>query len=168
MVLFITAINRQAQARQFSYHTGELEKALDLLSSIIELGDTLLKVQIADEDGLLELPLEAFDKEPFSDAIHQLKIEWERILAQPVSPQLVPVLADDLNQRVQKLHQNQEASLRATIDRIQDLIEHTEESLREGTRKARLVTHYQVMIDRYRHSLDKLQECYMITLHRLL
>lgn len=87
MMLFLTALDAEANPRDFSYggHRA-LEDNLDFLTTLVTQGHTLLSAYIIEDNNRTDLPLAAFDGVPISAGIHALQLEWERILSRPPSP----------------------------------------------------------------------------------
>lgn len=155
MILLFEAIDPQKQWRVFTCQLDGLEEVIELLDGLVSEGNTLLKVQISDQDGRLELPCDAFDADSMTGHIRELKREWETVLkpsAEPATPSV-----NDLLHRVRALQRAKTDNYYRTLDQIQCLLETNEATMREGTRKDHLATHYRALIDQYRRYLTRLE-----------
>ena len=77
----ITAINERKEIRQFTYGLNDLGIGLDFIHDLLIKGDSLVSVQITDQQGVINLPIETFDAVPPSKVLDQLETEWKAILA---------------------------------------------------------------------------------------
>lgn len=154
-MLFVTAIDRQAQWRNFSCQLDELELALDVAHSIACQGDTLINVCLLDGTSRLELPAAAFDEHPFTEVIQQLRAEWEFVLAQPVRSARSPMPSGSARQRLHALQEAKIQNLRRTIRHLQALIDTSQRVLLPSLRQERSLRHYQRLVDRQRSALAR-------------
>ena len=84
VTIVITALDPTGQTRQFSLF-ADLEMVLDQLTYLMGKGENVVNACVVDGNQRLELPLEAFDGQPFSAPMQELKQQWEFILSGPVS-----------------------------------------------------------------------------------
>lgn len=84
MILWFTALDKHVQFRNFSCQLTDFDVALDVLCTITAQGSKLLTARIIDEGNHLELSVNAFDGEPLTGPIRQLKEQWQAILSEPV------------------------------------------------------------------------------------
>jgi hypothetical protein len=89
MTVFLTAIDTQQQISPFTVINIELDQVFDLVNRIIINGHRLLSIQIQDKGlYLLELPVEAFNGQDMSQAMQDLKQQWQEALGQTTAPGL--------------------------------------------------------------------------------
>ncbi|GAB4024914.1 hypothetical protein [Spirosoma koreense] len=158
MILALTALTPLDQHRQFTCSLDDLEAVFDLLHRIVSRGDTLLKVQLADKNGKIDLSPELLAETGPENPIRALKQQWEAILAQP--PASLPSgkqFAQEMMDRVTAVHQARITCQTQTLNQMLELLEYTEMVLQDGPYKARLVKHYQLTIERCQQSLMRLQ-----------
>ena len=61
----------------------QLEAGFDFLNKIVASGDKLTSVQLVDDQGVIDLPIEAFDGSSVMELIEWLESQWKVSLAQP-------------------------------------------------------------------------------------
>lgn len=79
MIFCVTFIDECTEIRQFTYALGSLEADLGFIDNI-NIGHCLLRVQLLDKTGAIDLPLEMFDGPPAAIALKQLEAEWKTVL----------------------------------------------------------------------------------------
>lgn len=84
MVFFVTTIDNQGQERSFSYQIDQIETGLDVLSTLVAQGNTLVEVRLYEEGHSTTLPAEAFDGKPVSLALQELENQWHTLLSEPI------------------------------------------------------------------------------------
>ncbi|UHG94836.1 hypothetical protein [Spirosoma oryzicola] len=163
MFLQFTTLTKDRQWREFSCQLDELEVGLDVLLSIVKMGDQLINAYLTDGDSRLALPVEAFEGDSFSEPIGQLKREWEQLLAQPpVSQSLTSVdwRKTEVIEPLIALKQRRIDGLQDTLNQMQQLLYTTELGMQEGPYKTRLITHYELIINRYTNSIARIENIY--------
>lgn len=152
MILSFTAIDKNAQLRDFSCQFTELENALDVLSSIASQGDTLLAAYVTDEESRLELPVEVFDGQQFSASFKQLEEQWQAILNEPIqSKKANDTWYVNLMQQRIKLYEQKIDSLSQLITELQQFRQQAEERIYNERLQTRLINRYNSMLTLYHH-----------------
>jgi hypothetical protein len=163
MVLYLSAIDKKGETRNFSCQLSEFEAAFNILNSIVANGDTLLSANILDADNSTALPLEAFDGVPFLDVFRDLESEWKSALGAS-ELQFSPINRQEMvnwtRQRV-NWYESRITSLELTISRVGLLLDRTKEA------QTRLVDHYKSLINSYNRMLLKTRFMHKLALDRL-
>lgn len=128
----------------------DLETFFGLVLMATQQGDTLVSATLKDQKGYLLLPVTELRDAPFSNPIRQLRQQWEAILAQPSRAYLTK---RELTQRLHKSQDDTLASIRSTLCITQDLLEQSQQCLREGPHKTRLLNRYQHILTVYNQML---------------
>ncbi|WP_420151076.1 hypothetical protein [Spirosoma sp.] len=152
MILSFTAIDASAQLRNFFYQQEELENALDILSAIASQGDTLLNACIIDEKSRLELPVEAFDGQQFSDSIKQLEKQWQTVLSESTrTTEENDTWYVELTRQRVKLYEDRLDQLTKTINQLEVLYQHTEDYMFNERLRTNLINRYSSLLAQYGH-----------------
>ncbi|MFD2934543.1 hypothetical protein [Spirosoma flavum] len=168
MLLTFTAIDKQAQLRDFSCWLTSLEGAFDALSAISLAGNQLIKAEIIDNEQHTVLPVEAFNGEIFSESIQQLENQWRQIL----TPLIKPVSKADqwliklTRQRIRSIQIGIEQSCRM-IDQLEIVLQGTKALICSELQRVRLITRYELMIRSKRNYLATLRDQQNLVLNRL-
>ncbi|RZK37675.1 MAG: hypothetical protein EOO61_08685 [Hymenobacter sp.] len=89
MILVLDAIDPNGNTRRFATEIPTLESSFDFLSTLVSKGNILLKAYVKDGKQRYELPVEAFDGLPLAVGIHTLQEEWQAILTNAYSKNLI-------------------------------------------------------------------------------
>ncbi len=169
MTFSFTTVTPKTEFRKFFYYVREVEDGLDVLNRIAAGEDTLVKVELIDNNKRTSLPVEAFDGECFSEPIQRLKEEWRQILSQPVNVKSIH------NQRISILLRRQHASTESHITTLERAISKTECSLtqiQDSTLdmpyNSMLLNRYKVILKLYQRHLATAQTRQKVYLARLI
>lgn len=167
MILFFTALSKEATIKTFSCHQNKLEAAFDLLSQIVAQGDSIISAQIIDEDNITELPPQAFDGEPFTEPINKLEKHWRQILNQPIllSPQNHALI--DLTHRRISNQNSRIADIDLTINRLDELLKRAEQGHFKDAITLATAIHLKVMISNYQEYASKIRLKQRVAINRL-
>ncbi|MVM37884.1 hypothetical protein GO730_10265 [Spirosoma sp. HMF3257] len=159
MILAFTAIDQQARLKEFWYQLSELEVALDVLSTIALKGDKILKAQLIEEGVLTELPVEAFDGEIFTNSIHQLEVQWQTILKEPMrSTRPENTWQIELICKQIKIYDDRIAQFALVIDRFEQLRERAGQVSRLEPNRTNLLNHYESTLTTYRGYINRAKD----------
>lgn len=167
MILFMRAIDRQAQHRDFTCQFDQLEMVFEFLSSIVAEGDTLLDAYVVDKNEKKQLPIQAFDGAPFLMAMTGLEQEWKAILKPEDTPSPINYELIHLTEWRVRLSENRLAIHTDTIDQLKELLERTQQILLPGGRKDYLINRYQALIHSKQLELIQAQVCHRFIVERL-
>ncbi|CCH51849.1 hypothetical protein BN8_00802 [Fibrisoma limi BUZ 3] len=169
MILSFTAIDKNAQLRNFSCMLDGLEVALDVLTTIVSFGDTILDAQVEEDDSAIQLPCEVFDGESMSVHIQQLEQEWQAILSEPFRSPKTDGKEEllSLTRRRVTLYETRINLLNQASSTFESLIRQTEEALPEGIRKNQLLDRYRSTLSRHQRLVKRSKVDYMYLLERL-
>jgi len=167
MVLFLTAINRKAEFRDFFCLLGSLEHAFDALSAIAATGDRIIEARLLDEGKWTTLPIDIFDGQSFSTAIRVLETEWQQVLAQPLHAKPVhdPYLIDLTYRQIER-HKTRIAHLRMVIKGIEQQRQKIITTVLKP-HQSRLIDRLDNSISQYQRHLERTQEMQRYTTERL-
>lgn len=158
MILSFTAIDKNAQLRDFFCQQDELESALDILSSIASQGDTLLTASIIDEESRLELPVEVFDGQQFSNSFKQLEKQWQAVLSKPIQPKKAnDTWYIDLTQQRIGLYQRKIDHLSQLINWLEQFRRHAEKYIYDERLRTKAINRYDSTLTRYRQYIHLAQ-----------
>ncbi len=168
MVLFLAALDKEAQLREFSCQLDKLEVAFDFLSTIVARGDTLLSAYILDNEGRTDLPIDVFDGDPFLEAMQEMEKDWQSILSEPLQsdPSQNQYIIQFIQQRVRQ-YETRMTNEKLMIGRLEQLLLRSEENISSGQIRSRLIRDYEAMINRYQVQLIKTKLCHKIAVERL-
>lgn len=157
LALHIKSVDYQQQLRSFHCQLNQLETVLDTLSLIAAAGNVLLEVYIIEDGHRTNLSPQAFDGEDLGKPIRDLEREWEAILS-PLHPGSYPdprlPTLELMLQRIDQ-YESRMAEYDSSITKLKQLFDEAQAWLNEGSRKDRLLIHYQTLIARHQTSIDK-------------
>jgi hypothetical protein len=79
--LSVSSVNWEGQERKFDLYMADLNQCFDILNLVVALGDKVLSAEIRDEqDGIIRLPIAAFDGTPISSQLVLLETELQTLL----------------------------------------------------------------------------------------
>lgn len=156
MILFFSALDNQANHRDFSCGLSSLEANWDLLSSLVAQGSTLLTAYVIDDDVRTNLPLAAFDGFPLSVDIQALQTEWRTILSTPRS--VNSIHREELIALTRQRVHNAERAIIAQermIDYFGKWLERTQKKSISESQRSQLVHQYEMQLAKHRVQLGK-------------
>lgn len=167
MVLLLTALHEE-EVVTFSFRPDKLELGLDFLNLIQAQGETILRAHLIDENGIIELPLDALDGEPFSAPIQELEREWKELLGEP-SPFITHLNQEliEWNLKCIDCCETKMANQALQIDRFEWLRRRAEDVLLLEPAKSRLISRYTTLIDTYTRQKAKSEVFHKQILQRL-
>ena len=159
MIFLLTTVDETGQTREFSSHLDKLERGFDLANEIVAMGHVLLRVRLIDQDTVMNLPLDAFTGESFSDNLQQLEQEWKAILQTPVGHQELArqTHRQDIQRRL-ALYEARIASTEGIISRLMALIERARQLEAIKGRGGQFVQHYQSLVDSFDKQLTQIYQ----------
>ena len=168
MVLFLAALDKEAQLREFSCQLDKLEVAFDFLSTIVARGDTLLSAYILDNNERTDLPIDVFDGAPFLEAMQDMEKDWQALLSAPPQPEQSPNqhIIQFIQQRVRQ-YETRIANEKLMISRLEQLLLRSNEGFSSGHIRSRLIREYEAMISRCQIQLIKTKVCHRLAIERL-
>lgn len=150
MLLCLTTLTPQNEFRKFSLYIDRLEFGFDVLNRIVAKGNKLLRVQLADDQGIVNLPVEAFDGSSILESIKELENEWKFIMeSSPNSEANTRMAISTLIKRQLVVYKNQ-------IERIEPLLKRTE-ALLLRSKEMNLSPHNQALVNSFQRSLTSYQ-----------
>lgn len=82
MLLHFTIDSPTGEHFTHSFQADELESHINALNFFVATGYQLRSASLTDRDGgRIDLPIEAFDGMPMTDAIRELQTEYEQVLS---------------------------------------------------------------------------------------
>jgi hypothetical protein len=154
IMLHLSVITHEAEARNFSCQIKDIESGFDLLCTFVERGETLVNASLIDATGRIQLPVEAFDEHSMSESIRQLTNQWEGLLKAD-SKRPVQWNSSELKKYISFSKRQRTSVMKNTLAHMQYLMQVAQDEMREGPCKTRLLRHYQGIIDRYTNSLAR-------------
>jgi len=146
VTIFIMTLDPTGQSRNFSFF-AKLEVVLEQLNYLIQNGENVIQAYVVDQQQRLELPLEAFDGQPFLAPLQELEQQWQFILSGPQSADSVQkrYSIELAKTRIRHLETNQ-THFERTSERLHSLRQRALERLPEGTNRLNLISHYEQLI----------------------
>ncbi|GAB2552606.1 hypothetical protein [Spirosoma aerophilum] len=158
MHLIFSAIDTQAQFRNFSWWFTNLETIYDVLNSVVARGSQLVKIEIVENDQRTALPVEAFDGTFSSEAIYKLEQEWQQLLSTSVHVQ--PVLNQHmlgLTRQQKKHYENRIAELELAIKTIKEQNQQVMDTVFVEPCRSDLIKKNEMALLQYHHHLAVVQ-----------
>ncbi|CAN5196636.1 hypothetical protein BH09BAC4_BH09BAC4_46060 [soil metagenome] len=156
MILFFSALDHQANHRDFSCGLSSLEANWDLLSNLVAQGNTLLTAYVIEDDVRTNLPLAAFDGFPLSADVQALQTEWRTILSTPRSANSIhkEELIALTRQRVHHAERTVIAQERM-IDYFGKWLERTQKRSISEPKRSQLVHQYEMQLAKHQVQLGR-------------
>ena len=156
MTLSFTTISPEAKFRDFFYYVREIEDGFDALSLIATGEDTLLKVELIDNNIRTSLPVEVFDGERFLEPIQRLKEEWEQVLSQPAN--VKSIQNQQISIRLRRQHtrgENHIVFLERAINKMERYINQLQDSTYNEHYKSTILGRFGLICERYQWQLAR-------------
>lgn len=151
-MLFITALDHEAQHQEFGCGLTSLEENLDFVNRIITEGYTLVTACLVENTSRTDLPVAAFDGVPMTPVLKALQDEWQTILTEPSS--LPSVHQNELKAITRRRLDAYQLNIRGhqqMIGYLEQWLQRTQDRMLSEPRKSRL-------LQQYRHRLAVHQE----------
>ena len=168
MIISFTAINKQLLIKSFAFKTEKLEDGLDFVSFVSSKGDVMLSIQLIDEYGTIDIPLEAFTEEPFSKPIQRLEKQWKKLLEpnRPVPSKHTKELIK-LTRKQLRNHERLLANLDSTIDKLKVLLHRANRKTKDQVSSISVVNHYTALIQNYEQQIGRVRDTQKVALTKL-
>jgi hypothetical protein len=150
MFIALKTINTHLDIQDFSCQLNSLEAGLDVVSSIASKNNRLLEVILVDEGRLTQLPIEAFDGQPFSTCIQQLETQWKLLLSKPANSGL-PL--GDLTRRRIKRHHSNILHLNQAVYLAQQRLQRAQETIHREPHRNLILGQLERSLERCQHNL---------------
>ncbi|RZK37676.1 MAG: hypothetical protein EOO61_08690 [Hymenobacter sp.] len=156
MTLFLTALDQQANQREFDCQLNSLEDSFDFLSRIVARGDTLVSAYILEDSNRTVLPVAAFDGLPLSIGIQALQQEWQSILREPqrFNPIYLEELIELLYRRL-SICETSVAAHKRMVDHFTRSLEWAQTSVSHESTRSYLIHKYEDQLWVYQTQLAK-------------
>lgn len=153
MIFRLTTLDQQGETREFYYHQSTLEDGFDALNAIAANGDVLTRAVVFDESHTLELPIDAFDGQPVSQAIIALEQEWRQLL-EPFNPSTYRQwVLDQMSQRIDR-HETAMLMLEQAIDKTQQRLSRIQVDVLREPYRSRTIHLLTLNLERYQALLS--------------
>lgn len=155
MVLLLFSIIDQNDKVQHFRKYAELEAAFELLSRLKASNSRIQRAFIFDKGQRIDLPLDAFDGQPFIGPIQQLQQEWEAILSKPLPSSAMDThnfLVEITRQRIVR-YKAYIQFIENAVANLQLLVNLLEANFVGASQKKRLLKLYRSMVCVYQRCL---------------
>lgn len=166
MTFWLTSVDETGQLREFRAHLTELTEGLNLVNDVVAMGHVLLRVRLLDGDKSIDLPIDAFTGDSFSDALQQLEQQWQAILQLPATSQgATRQLRRHLVERQLVLCEQRIVSCELVISRLTLLVERAWQAKRPAGNP--ITRHYELIIEKYDREISRIYQTRHQLQHRL-
>ena len=156
MQFHLSAVDQYDQQIEFFLDIDQIERGFNLSNQLIDEGNKQLSAQLIDEQSVIELPIEQFDKDPSIEEIANLEEEWHSILSRPFSSATGFNLAllDMTNKRL-KICESHIARFESLTGNIKALLINLRQMDMSPLTKRLLVDKYEQILYLYQGQIDK-------------
>lgn len=169
MIIRLTTIDLQSQAREFSYQSNSIESGFDIVSQIAAQNTTLIKVELVDQGHYMPLPIEVFDGDSLAIPIRKLEQEWTYLLEQSLQTKKQSTSREFLNWSRQQVHRYEKyiLDINQMIDVFIKLTQETENVFSFREPSLRKADHFRSMLERYELKRTRISAAYELAVERV-
>lgn len=168
VLLLFSLIDQHDKVRHFRSYE-DLEVAFERLSRLRASNNRIQKAFIFDKGQRIDLPLHAFDGQPFVAPIRQLQREWETILSKPLPASAMDThnfLVEVTRQRIVR-YKVYIQFIENSVANLQLLVNLLEANFVGASQKERLLKIYKSMIRIYQRCLEMARAHHQVAVDRL-
>jgi len=167
VTILIIGLTPTGETREFAFF-AKLEVVLEQLNYLINSGENVIQAYLIDQRQRLELPLAAFDGQPFLAPLQELERQWQFILGGPQSVDSIHTrYMLELTRKKLLLYESRKEEYEQISDYINQLNQRALTHLPEGIVKQRQLNRYATLIARNEATLARLRTNCKLTQERL-
>ncbi|MBC8152581.1 MAG: hypothetical protein H7Z72_06685 [Bacteroidetes bacterium] len=167
MILSLKSFGRERDVRHFFCSVDDLEPGFEVLSLLVSQREIVLEAYITDENTRVDLPVEAFDGQPFREPIRNLERQWNEILAESTPEESTDYTElDACSCRLVAVNQEVRIGyINSCIAGLLVLRQRAQETLSDVHLPGGMVQHYQRVTGGHRGNRARIKACQHLNFH---